>query len=66
MNYHDHARASGQVPPEWGLCARCKERKEVDVVSMKGRVLELCADCQDELLEEQKNNDEFDPGKLPF
>jgi len=66
MNYHDHARASGQAPPEWGVCAHCKKRTEVDHVSMRGRVLQLCANCQRKLEKKLAEDDDLDPSKLPF
>lgn len=66
MNYHDHARASGQIPPEYGKCAKCKKRKEVDTVSVRGHVMLLCAECQKELGMGKNEEETFDPDKLPF
>lgn len=65
MNRIDHALASGQMPPEHDMCAKCKKRTDVDLLSAKGRVFKLCAKCQVALFGE-KGNREPPPKELPF
>lgn len=63
MNHRDYACASGQLPPEVGLCSVCKLRTEVDEISINGRIIQMCKKCQRDL--ENKPEDE-DLGDLPL
>jgi len=62
-NHIDYARASGEVPPEWGKCSKCKQRTEIDLVSIGGRMFQLCRKCQ-KLSNEEIRTDP--PKELPF
>ena len=64
MNYVDYARASGMMPPEFGKCARCGQRTEVEPVHLKKRSVMVCRKCKQEL--EGMDEESHDLQEFPY